>query len=218
MTKCIEKMKSLGQAYPRTCPTCGLGPCPQFANSDDVRPKAGGGVIDVSAYPLCAKALHFQRVNLGEAGFTKYWAAACVAAEFSDKALTDAGLDFDDRSDANGEALLGKLEQLLAKRSGRMAEIKGTLSKAKDDKASRDRIRAFLGSQGVKTGYIANDGEYWTIAATLWPGHIEKPSTPSLAALLSQIDVIGRKLRSKLAKDNFSKLPNHLKSENARAA
>lgn len=174
-------------------------------------------MINISAYPRCAKSLHFQRVNMNETGFTLYWAAACVSAEFSDDALDkEGGFNFDDRSDENGARLLAKLEQMLVERSQRTKSTRSKFdNKAKTaDKDTFNRVTAFLGTYGVKPSLLVTHEDYWNAAAKLWPGKVVKPQALTMDGLLSQIVAIPKKERSAMARANITKLPLKIVSLN----
>lgn len=175
--------------------------------------------LNLSAYPLCAKSLHFQRVRLDEAGFTLYWAAACVSAEFSDEAMAKfGGFNFDDHSDENGEHLLARLELMLvdrARRSGKTAaKLQARAQKQDSDKLTFDRVTAFLGTYGLKPSMFVTHEDYWNAAAKLWPGKIVKPQALTMNGLLSQIVAIPKKERSALARANVVKFSREVLSLN----
>lgn len=175
--------------------------------------------LNLKAYPLCAKSLHFQRVRLDEPGFSLYWAAACVSAEFSDEALDKfGGFNFDDRSDENGEHLLARLELMLVDRQRRTEKTKAKLQsrsqKQESDKHDFDRVTAFLGTYGVKPSLLMTHEDYWSAAVKLWPGKIVKPAALTMAGLLSQIVAIPKKERASMARLNVRKLPREILSFN----
>jgi hypothetical protein len=156
--------------------------------------------LNLSSYPQCAKHLHFQRCRLDEQGFTAYWAAACVAEDFKDKDLTEfGGFDFDDRSDENGYRQLGRLEEFMAhrRRITKQGEDSDAFLERRRMAASDgfERVKAFLGAYGVKTGKIASDDEFWAVAEVLWPGRIQKPAVATFSELLKQITAITKQAR-----------------------
>lgn len=159
-------------------------------------------MIDLAKYPLCAKRLRFQRANLNDHAFNAYWASVCIAEDFSDDKLANiGGMNFSNRSEANGYLLLEKLEKLI--KSSARAEAKsdkGGLS------AAEVSVRAFLGANGVKTSKLNGLADYWTAAITLWPGHVS-PAQAGMEALHFQINKIPKKQRSKLARQNLAGLP-----------
>lgn len=153
-------------------------------------------MINVSAYPLCAKKLKYQRVNLDEPTMTKFWAAVCVADDCVDEQLTDfGGFDFDDRSPANGARLLKRLEEFLVQRQQRYA---------KNSFRADQGLVAVLGANGVKTSMLKGENDYWTAAETLFPGHIKRNG--GFTSLYVQIHSIPKKQRPKIAKANRDKL------------
>lgn len=165
-------------------------------------------MINVSAYPLCAKKLKFQRVNLNEPTMTKFWAAVCVADDCLDEQLTDfGGFDFDDRSPQNGARLLKRLEEFLVQRQQRYAK---NSSRAK---IGDDGLVAILGANGVKTSMLKSEDDYWTAAETLFPGHIKRNG--GFTSLYVQIHSPPKKLRKKLVAENLSKLPRDWVSDAA---
>jgi len=175
--------------------------------------------LNLSAYPLCAKSLHFQRVRLDEAGFTLYWAAACVSNEFSDEAMEKyGGFDFDDRSDENGDRMLARLELMLVERERRSARKHAKRNATSEAKAAEketfERVTAFLGTYGLKPSLFVTHEDYWNAAAKLWPGKIVKPAALTMDGLLSQIVAIPKKERSALARANIAKVPQKILSEN----
>jgi hypothetical protein len=154
-------------------------------------------VINVSAYPLCAKRLHFQNVNFTDDKFTKYWAAVNVAFDLPDTQLTHfGGFDFSDRSDKNGAKLLSRLEEFLIKRGQRLAG---------NNFAATEALKALLGSRGIKTSMLKSEDDYWTAAEILFSGRIKRNG--GLTSLYTQIHAIPKKQRKALANENLRKLP-----------
>lgn len=150
-------------------------------------------MINVSAYPQCAKILHFQKANLAEAGFTKYWAAVCVVSDLSDSQLTEfGGFDFKDQSDSNGSKLLSRLEKFLTHRSQRYAA---------NSFAASEGLKALLGARGVKTSMLKSEEDYWVAAETMFPGKISR--TEGITALYNQIHGIPKKERKRLGTANL---------------
>lgn len=157
-------------------------------------------MINVSAYPLCAKKLKFQRVNLDEPTMTKFWAAVCVADDCLDEQLTDfGGFDFNDRSPENGGRLLKRLEEFLAQRQQRYAK------NSVRAKLADDGLIAMLGSRGIKTSMLKSEDDYWTAAEILFSGRIKRNG--GLTSLYTQIHAIPKKQRKALANENLRKLP-----------
>lgn len=160
-------------------------------------------MINVAAYPFCAKRLAFQNANLADPAFTSYWAAVCVADEYSDEKLAEyGGFNFDNRSEANGYLLLGRLEQFIRKNA----------SKAKSDKGEygpvEASVRAFLGANGVKVSKLNGVMDYWTAAMVLWPVHITTTQKDqNVETLRFQINKIPKKARGRLARKNADGLP-----------
>lgn len=150
-------------------------------------------MINVSAYPQCARILHFQKANLAEAGFTKYWAAVCVVSDLSDTQLTEfGGFDFKNRSDSNGAKLLSRLEQFLTRRTQRYAA---------NSFAASEGLKALLGARGVKTSMLKSEEDFWLVAETLFPGKISR--TEGITALYNQIHGIPKKERKRLGTANL---------------
>lgn len=149
--------------------------------------------LNVSAYPQCAKILHFQKANLSEAGFSKYWAAVCVVSDLPDAQLTEfGGFDFKDRSDKNGAKLLSRLEEFLTKRAQRYAANSFSASEG---------LKALLGARGIKTTMLKSEEDYWIAAETLFPGKISR--TEGITALYNQIHGIPKKERKRLGTANL---------------
>lgn len=153
-------------------------------------------MINVSAYPLCAGRLHFQKANLSDPLMTKYWAAVCVAYDLSDVQLTDfGGFNFSDRSDANGKKLLKRLEEFLKDKAQRAAA---------NSAYSHNGLRAMFGAYGVKTSKLESENDYWTVAEILFPGAAERNG--GLTALYTQISKLPKKARGREARANLAKL------------
>jgi len=149
--------------------------------------------LNVSAYPQCAKILHFQKANLSEAGFTKYWAAVCVVSDLPDAQLTElGGFDFKNRSDSNGAKLLSRLEQFLTHRAQRYAA---------NSFAASEGLKALLGARGVKTSMLKSEEDYWVAAETLFPGKISR--IEGITALYNQIFGIPKNERKRLSAANL---------------
>lgn len=154
-------------------------------------------MLNVSAYPRCAKRLEFQRANLAEVGFTKYWAAVCVAFDLSDSQLTEfGGFDFDDRSDKNGGKLLSRLEKFLNERGKRTVANYAFASEG---------LKALLGARGVKTSMLKSEDDFWTAAEIMFPGCIKREG--GFGSLYVQINTIPKKQRKRLCDANIRKLP-----------
>lgn len=154
-------------------------------------------MINVSAYPLCASRLHFQRANLTEDGMTSYWAAVCIADEFTNQELADhGGINFGDHSETNGRKILTAFESLLLARQQRRV---GQYA------FSHDGLRAMFGARGIMTSKLTSEVDYWTIGETLFPGRIERNG--GMAELYAQILRIPKKERKRLATDNLRRLP-----------
>jgi hypothetical protein len=155
-------------------------------------------MINLSAYPLCAKRLEFQRANLAENGFNRYWAAVCVAFDLSDSQLTVfGGFNFDEVSDKNGGKLLSRLEAYLSERGKKAVANYAFASEG---------LKALLGSRGVKTSMLASEDDYWAAAEIMFPGSIKRER--GLSSLYIQINAIPKKLRKKLCGENIRKLPD----------
>lgn len=154
-------------------------------------------MINVSAYPLCAKRLHFQNVNFTDEKFTKYWAAVNVAFDLPDTQLTEfGGFNFNDRSPANGAKLFKRLEEFLVRRGQRLAG---------NNFAAAVELKAMLGSRGIKTSMLKSEDDYWTAAEILFSGRIKRNG--GLTSLYTQIHAIPKKQRKALANENLRKLP-----------
>jgi len=161
-------------------------------------------MINLSAYPLCAKRIEFQRADLRDPAFNAYWAAVCVAEDFSDDKLASVGgMNFDNRSEANGYVLLGRLEKLIKSSARQEAKSdNGGLSEAEVS------VRAFLGANGVKVSKLNGLGDFWTAAMTLWPGFVSPDHKhEDMETLRLQISKVPKKQRPKLARKNLPGLP-----------
>jgi len=159
--------------------------------------------MNLATFPHCAERLKFQRVKLDDPAMTDYWAAVNVASDLSDTALGNfGGFDFTDMSPRNGKKLLERLEAYITRpRATRKA------------KAVRESLKAFMGSQGIKTGLLKLDAQYWIIAAMLWPDRIVRRPDDDLGDLHKQIHSIGKKERSALARANLGNVPEFFVSE-----
>lgn len=172
-------------------------------------------MLNVSAYPQCAKRLHFQRANLSDPLMKPIWAAVCVAEDFTDEDLAEfGGFNFDDYSDENGFRQLSRLEEFIVDRRRKAKELENSpefIRKAKMAESARigasEGLKAFLGSRGVKTSALASEDDYWTASETLFPGHIKRQG--GLSSLYVQIQAIPKKMRGELGRTNMRNLPPH---------
>jgi hypothetical protein len=163
-------------------------------------------VINVSAHTFCAARLKFQRCDLRDPAFTKYWAAVNIATDLDDEKLTEfGGFDFTDKSEENGERLLARLEQFIrTKVGGRKAK-----SDVGNMTAAENSVRAFLGSNGVRVGKLDGVEDYWKAARILWGDLVEvNPKVRDVYTLVFQLNRIPKKTRPKLARSNAAKLPS----------
>ncbi|QIB36851.1 hypothetical protein G3A56_01595 [Rhizobium oryzihabitans] len=152
--------------------------------------------LNVSAYPLCAARLKFQRADLSDKLMTHYWAAVCVAFDIRDAELAEAGgFNFESRTEENGKRLLSGLENLLMKRQQRVA--------ANSAYASLE-LRASLGARGIKTSKLKTEDDYWLVAETLFAGRITRDG--GLTRLYAQICNITKKERARLTAENLKKI------------
>jgi hypothetical protein len=182
-------------------------------------------MLNLSAYPQCAKRLHFQHVRLDETGFNAFWAAACVADEFKDEDLTEfGGFDFDTVTEENGYRQLGRLEQFMAHRrvvakqnENSPAFVARQKARAAVDKALFDRLKAFLGAYGLKPSAMQTDDDYWLCAMTLWPS-ITRAESAGLGSILNQIEKMTKKGRSRIARENYHKVPREFHANGKGAA
>lgn len=161
-------------------------------------------MINVTSFPMCAKRLEFQRVQLDDPAMTTYWAAVNVASNISDEKLAEfGGFDFDDRSEENGLRLLSRLEKYI--RQGRDVQAKSDIGGMTE---AENSVRAFLGAFGVKVSRLSGIEDYWTAARILWPAGIEdRPKIKDVYTLRFQISRLSKKQRSKSARENRGKLP-----------
>jgi hypothetical protein len=154
-------------------------------------------MLNVAAYPHCARILHYQQANLADPAMTYYWAAACVASAQSDTLMTEfGGFNFDDRSPENGKKQLVRMEAFL--------RDKGHQS-ARNHTLASEGLKALLGSRGIKTSELKSEDDYWTAAETLFPGHIKRIA--GLSSLYTQITAIPKKLRGELGRANLGRIP-----------
>lgn len=162
-------------------------------------------MINVSAHPFCAARLKFQRCDLNEASFTKFWAAVNVATDLDDDELTEfGGFDFRDRSDENGEHLLARLELFIRTKVGSAKKAKSDVNGMTPAEHS---IRAFLGANGVKVSKLDGIDDYWKAARILWGDLVdENPKVRDVYTLVFQLNGIPKKQRPKIAKSNRDKL------------
>lgn len=149
--------------------------------------------LNVSAYPLCATKLHFQRTDLNDPLMTHYWAAVCVAFDIRDAELAEVGgFNFESKTTENGKKLLSGLEKLLMQRQQRVA--------ANSTFASLE-LKASLGARGIKTSMLKTEDDYWRVAETLFPGRITRDG--GITKLYWQICRISKKDRARLTAENL---------------
>lgn len=161
--------------------------------------------LNVSAYPLCATRLRFQRADLNDPLMNHYWAAVCVADEIRDRDLADfGGFNFNTRTDENGRELPSNLEKLLAKRQQ---------NRAANSSFASNELRAMLGARGIKTSKLESENDYWTVAETLFAGRIKR--TGGMSDLLLQICRINKKDRARLTAANLKNIDPDLLSDAA---
>lgn len=163
-------------------------------------------MINVSAYPQCAKRLHFQNCNLNDDKFTPFWAAVNVASDIPDASLSKfGGFDFSDRSERNGRKLLSRLEEFFSHRAQRYAA---------NSFAATEGLKSSLGARGIMTSMLASEDDYWTAAETLFPGRIKRAE--GITALYNQIHSIPKKERQRLATANFGSIRKEWRSAKPR--
>ncbi|MBN7804869.1 hypothetical protein JZX86_05760 [Agrobacterium rosae] len=161
--------------------------------------------LNVSAYPLCATRLRFQRADLNDPLMNHYWAAICVADEIRDRELADfGGFNFNTRTDENGRELLSNLEKLLAKRQQ---------NRAANSSFASNELRAMLGARGIKTSKLESENHYWAVAEILFAGRIQR--TGGMSDLLLQICRINKKDRARLTAANLKNIDPDLLSDAA---
>lgn len=164
-------------------------------------------MMNLSAFPACAKRLEFQKANITDPAMNAYWAAVCIAEDFSDDRLARfGGFNFDLRTEANGYKLLGRLESLI--RSSRAVKAKSDVNGMS---AAENTVRATLGAFGVKVSKLEGLADYWAASSALWPSYIVPPEKDSerygdIDTLRFQIARLSKKQR-KVARQNVGKLP-----------
>lgn len=148
-------------------------------------------MLDLSRHPLCADHLRLNRTNIDDPAMDAYWAALCVAEDYSDKRLTrHGGINF---WTMDGPSLLDAMESFLAS--------------AHKDRASQlpkrdfERLKAYFGSQGFKTSKMGV-ADFWSAGRALWPDYVFGSVEEGLDSLLTQIDCLPKKLRRSLAAEN----------------
>lgn len=149
-------------------------------------------MIDLSAHPRCRSYLGALKVSLSEPGLSEYHAALIVADSFRDEDLTRFGkVNF---WTMGGRECLDGMEAFLAqRRKGKTPRL---------PKPDFERLKAFLGAQGIKTSALKGDDAFWNAAIKLWPDHIERTENATLAGLLHQISSIPKKQRRAIARQN----------------
>ncbi len=163
--------------------------------------------LNVSAYPLCATRLRYQRADLNDPLMSHYWAAVCVADEIRDVELAEfGGFNFESRSAENGKLLMTNLEKLLMQRQQR---------RAGNSTFASNELRAMIGARGIKTSKLESESDYWTVAETLFAGRIKR--TGGMSDLLLQICRINKKDRARLTAANLKNIDPEWLSDSAAA-
>lgn len=161
-------------------------------------------MINVSAFPLCAARLMWNRTSHDDPQMNHYWAAVIVASFCHDEALTTfGGFDFDDRSDANGVKLLARLEACI--RAG----------KHKVDKfIPPPALASLLGSRGIRTSGLRSEIDYVLAAHALFSPALKQDV--AFANLVDEIKAIPKPVRKANATANIKFLPEDWVSEKRR--
>lgn len=150
--------------------------------------------VNVAHLPHCAKRLQINFTQMADPLMNDYWAAVIVADFCEDKALADfGGFNFDDRSPANGSALLARLEDCIRQKRHRVQRLDVP-----------NGLSAMLGARGIKTSMLKTEADWWDAALTLFPGI--KTRKRGLQALYNAIVLIPKKERKRLADANLHKI------------
>lgn len=151
-------------------------------------------------FPRCAAYLKGARYKLNDPDMDDYGWAVALSHTWTDEFLVEDGrVNFDTMS---GTAILTEFERLFRDGWKQKSSDAPTFSMPAAD---MDKLRAFLGSRGIKTSLLTKDA-YWEVASILWPDHVENDPSKPLDDLLSIISNLSKKQRQ-AAHRNLSKVP-----------
>lgn len=152
-------------------------------------------MINMSAFPLCSARLKWNSTRHDDPQMNHYWAAVIVASFCHDEALTEfGGFDFDDRSDANGIALLARLEACIKARRHKVAKMTTPVV-----------LAALLGSRGVKTSALKSEHDYALASEVLFSPALKR-DVP-FSELVDAVKTIPKHVRKANAAANLMSLP-----------
>lgn len=155
-------------------------------------------MMAIAEYPRCAGYLKAMRFKLDDPTMTDYgWAVALSETWSEEFLIADGRVNFDTM---DGPSILVEFERLL--RDGDPKRKSGL---------SRDgveRLKAFLGSRGIKVSALNGADDYWHAASILWPHSIKAGSKGTLSNLLNTIAGMS-KAKRQAARDNLHKVPSN---------
>ena len=156
--------------------------------------------MSIHSFPRCAAYLKCAKYQLNDPEMTDYGWAVALSHTWSDEELiADGRVNFDMMS---GTAILTEFERLF--RDG-WKQKKAEVSTFAMPAADMDKLRAFLGSRGIKTSLLTKDA-YWEVASILWPHHVTNDPSKPLDDLLFILSKMSKKQRQS-ANENRKKVP-----------
>jgi hypothetical protein len=153
-------------------------------------------MMAIADYPRCAAYLKGMRCRLDDPTMTDYWWAVILSQKWTDEELVaDGRVNFETMA---GPDILTEFERLL--RDGIAKPRLGISHEV------MERLRAFLGSRGIKTSALRSSGDYWRAASILWPQAVHLEADHPLPALVTIISGMTKKQRQS-ANGNLHKVP-----------
>lgn len=161
-------------------------------------------MMAIAEYPRCAGYLKAMRFKLDDPKMTDYGWAVALSENWTDEFLVaDGRVNFDTM---DGPSILVEFERLL-----RDGDPKRKSGLSRD---GMERLKAFLGSRGIKVSALKGSGDYWHVASILWPHTIKGESTGSFGALLNAIAGMPKPKRQ-AARENLRKVPERWRAGGA---
>jgi hypothetical protein len=162
-------------------------------------------MMAISEFPRCSaylKAMHFK---LNDPSMTDYGWAVALSENWTDAFLVkDGRVNFDTM---DGASILTEFERLLRDGGGRQ-KSRGISHE------DMERLKAFLGSRGIKTSMLKGMDDYWSVAEILWPHKVSPKQDADLSSLLSTLSGMTKKQRQ-TARDNLHKVPAQFRGASA---
>lgn len=153
-------------------------------------------MMPITDYPRCAAYLKGMRCRLDDPTMTDYWWAVILSEKWTDEDLVaDGRVNFETMA---GPDILTEFERLL--QDGIAKPHLGISSEG------MERLRAFLGSRGIRTSALRSSGDYWKAASILWPQVGLPDADRPLSALLTIISGMTKKQRQS-ANGNLHRVP-----------